>query len=70
MVLSIKIMLKKILVIFFLVLFLAGCGCQKKEEITIEFDGPTSGPDLDKLKPPYGPNDPVPTEEPREAPIE
>ena len=55
-------MLKKFIVILLSLFFLAACG--KKEAVTVDFNGPMGGPDPIKVTPSYGPNDPVPVNEP------
>ena len=47
--------IKKILIVICSMLFLAACA--KKDEMKIDFRGPTSGPDPAKMQPAYGPND-------------
>ena len=46
-------MLKKTLIIFLLVFFLAACS--KQEKVEVDFKGPTSGPDPIKMTPTYWP---------------
>jgi hypothetical protein len=55
-------MIKKLLIISFSLFFLAACG--KSDDVKIDFKGPTSAPDISKMKPTYGPNDPVPVTPP------
>ncbi len=52
-------MMKKLLVITCVLFFLVACG--KKDDIPqIDIKGPAIGPDVTKVTPDYGPNDPEP----------
>lgn len=53
-------MFKKIVVILMSLFFLVACG--KKDEVKIDFKGPTRGPDPITTTPSYGPNDSIPAE--------
>jgi hypothetical protein len=45
--------------------------CGKKEKAPeIDIKGPATGPDVTKVTPDYGPNDPVPVEDSVEDPTE
>jgi hypothetical protein len=51
---------KKAILFFISLCLLTSCAA-KPAKPTINFNPPTSGPDLSTMKPSYGPNDPVPT---------
>ena len=53
-------MLKKIIILLVSFSFLTACGSKPE----IEFVPPTTGPDLDRFQPEFGPNDSIPYEEP------
>ena len=62
-------MLKKSFIIICILFFLVACG--KKDDVPqIDIKGPTTGPDVTKVTPDYGPNDPIPVEDVAEEPIE
>ena len=53
--------MKKLIVIIFSLFFLTACGKKEKELVVPDsFRGPTTGPDIEKLQPSFGPNDPSP----------
>ncbi len=57
-------MIRRILAILLVTLFLAACAKKEPEAVIPDgFKGPTSGPDLSKIQPTYGPNDPVPVDD-------
>jgi hypothetical protein len=62
-------MIKKLLVILSSLFFLAACG-KSGDDVKIDFKGPITPPDLTKIKPAYGPNDPVPANPPIEQPTQ
>ncbi len=57
-------MIRKIFAILLITLFLAACGKKTEPEVIIPdgFKGPTQGPDLSKIQPTHGPNDPTPVD--------
>lgn len=51
-------MIKKFLFVLLSLAVLTACGGPAKPKV--DFGSPTGGPDLQKMTPSYGPNDPVP----------
>ncbi|MBI5421618.1 hypothetical protein HZA44_00585 [Candidatus Peregrinibacteria bacterium] len=52
-------MIKKFPLLLLSLVFLTACGRAAKP--VVDFGSPTGGPDLQKMTPSYGPNDPIPT---------
>ena len=52
-------MIKKFLFVLLSLVVFSACGGPAKPKV--DFGSPTGGPDLEKMRPGYGPNDPIPT---------